>query len=254
MIFNTVETHQVIKFTDEFRKKQLSLHILLNNAGIMMCPFELSKDGIEVQFATNHVGHFLLTRRLLDILVQTKPSRIVNVSSDLHTKSYNGGIAFDTINDEKQYSKFKAYGQSKLANILFTRELVKRLNNSNVYINTLHPGVIATDLSRNMGFVKHLKGVLLSPDTGCLTSLYATTSPEVEEKQYNGEYFVTFVSYLLLSLPSSNILKQAPIGVIKQTSADATDVELMKKLWDFTEKLIIEKVGKEHLPDLPQAN
>jgi NAD(P)-dependent dehydrogenase (short-subunit alcohol dehydrogenase family) len=177
-------------FTDEFRQKNLPLHVLVNNAGIMMVPFELSKDGIELQLATNHVGHFLLTRRLLDILVKSKPSRVVNVSSRAHERPYSDGISFDRINDPKHYSKMGAYGQSKLANILFSRELTRRLNDDQVYVNSLHPGVVATELSRYNTLLKPFFAMALSPANGALTSLYCATSPEIETNKYHGEYFV----------------------------------------------------------------
>jgi NAD(P)-dependent dehydrogenase (short-subunit alcohol dehydrogenase family) len=182
---------KVVQFTDEFRQKELPLDILVNNAGIMMTPFELSVDGIEMQFATNYVGHFLLTRRLLDLLVASKPSRIVNVSSEGHRLCYSEGIAFGGLNEEQQYGRIGAYGQSKLANVLFTQELAKRLQHSGVFINALHPGEVATELARHLWFMQPLQYFMMSPDTGALTTLYAATSPEIEEKQLTGKYFVS---------------------------------------------------------------
>jgi WW domain-containing oxidoreductase len=118
----------------------------VNNAGVFLGPFQLSEDGIELQFATNHVGHFLLTRRLLDLLVASQPSRIVVVSSSAHGMAYTDGISFEKISDESHYSKWYAYGQSKLANILFSNQLASLLKDKNVFCNSLHPGVISTNI------------------------------------------------------------------------------------------------------------
>ncbi|KAJ1391022.1 Short-chain dehydrogenase/reductase SDR [Sesbania bispinosa] len=122
----------VKKFASEFNSSGLPLNILINNAGIMACPFMLSKDNIELQFATNHLGHFLLTNLLLDTMKETahesqKEGRIVNVSSDAHIFPYSEGIRFDKINDQSSYNNWRAYGQSKLANILHANELARRL-------------------------------------------------------------------------------------------------------------------------------
>ncbi|GKD77253.1 short-chain dehydrogenase TIC 32, chloroplastic-like protein, partial [Tanacetum coccineum] len=123
----------------------------------MMTPFMLSKDNIELQFATNHLGHFLLTHLLLDNMKKTarqskKEGRIVNLSSEAHRFTYPEGIRFDKINDEKQYSKYQAYGQSKLANILHANELTRHLKEEGTEItaNSLHPGVISTNLFRHI--------------------------------------------------------------------------------------------------------
>jgi NAD(P)-dependent dehydrogenase (short-subunit alcohol dehydrogenase family) len=183
-------------FTDEFRKKELPLHILVNNAGIAMVPFKLTEDGIEIVFATNYVGHFLLTRRLLDILVKSKPCRIVNVSSHAHQQCPNEGIPLDTFQDEKGYSGMKAYAYSKLANILFTKELTKRLKDEQVCSTSLHPGEVATEIWREWwsGLQFVLSKLLMSEDSGAVTTLYCATSPEVVEKKYHGSYFVSWTA------------------------------------------------------------
>ncbi|KAM7531833.1 hypothetical protein LguiB_035243 [Lonicera macranthoides] len=132
-------------FADHFKSLNLPLNILINNAGIMFCPYQLSEDGIEIQFATNHLGHFLLTNLLLDKMKETAKAsgiegRIVNLSSIAHQHTYFGGISFDRINDPKSYSDKKAYGQSKLANILHANELSRRLQGAatTCYV-ALHP-------------------------------------------------------------------------------------------------------------------
>ncbi|GAB2235655.1 hypothetical protein Droror1_Dr00026087 [Drosera rotundifolia] len=144
------------EFADNFNALKLPLNILINNAGIMFCPFQLSKDGIELQFATNHLGHFLLTNLLLENMKNTAKTsgiqgRIINLSSVAHTNTYEGGIRFDSINDEASYSDKKAYGQSKLANILHTNELSRRLKEegANITVNSVHPGLIFTNLFKH---------------------------------------------------------------------------------------------------------
>lgn len=127
----------VRNFSRRFHELESQLHILINNAGIMAIPKALTQDGIEMQLGTNHLGHFLLTNLLLDLLKAGAPSRIVVVSSVLHRIGY---INKDDLNSEKSYRKWIVYGQSKLANILFVRELSKRLQGTGVTANSLHPG------------------------------------------------------------------------------------------------------------------
>lgn len=115
----------------------------------MRCPKMLTKDGIELQLGTNHMAHFLLTNLLLDHLKQSAPSRIVNVSSLAHVR---GEIKLADLNSEQSYDSGKAYSQSKLANVLFTRELAKKLKDSGVTVNSLHPGIVHTELGRHMSF------------------------------------------------------------------------------------------------------
>lgn len=112
-----------------------------------------TKDGLELQIGTNHFGHFLLTNLLLDMLKASAPSRIINVSSHAHKF---GKINRDDIHLVKSYSRWGAYGQSKLANVLFTRELAKRLKGTNVTANSLHPGAVKTELARHLGFLQYL--------------------------------------------------------------------------------------------------
>ncbi|KAL2088657.1 hypothetical protein ACEWY4_015556 [Coilia grayii] len=123
------------------------LDILINNAGIMMCPKWRTEEGFEMQFGVNHLGHFLLTNSLLELLKKSAPSRVVTVSSLAHEK---GEIHFEDINLDKDYDPLKSYRQSKLANVLFTRELSRRLSGSGVTVYSLHPGVIRTELGRHL--------------------------------------------------------------------------------------------------------
>nr|XP_016940490.1 retinol dehydrogenase 13 [Drosophila suzukii] len=181
-------------FADGFKQEQNKLHILINNAGIMDCPKMLTKDGFEMQIGVNHMGHFLLTLLLLDVLKSSAPSRIVVLSSIAHRF---GRIKRDDLNSEKSYDRKMAYCQSKLANILFTRELSKRLEGTGVTVNALHPGVVNTELFRNTPFLGSKIGkILIAPfiwifiktaRNGAQTSLYAALDPSLEN--VSGKYF-----------------------------------------------------------------
>ncbi|XP_074588082.1 short-chain dehydrogenase TIC 32 B, chloroplastic-like [Curcuma longa] len=159
--------NSVREFSDRFLSMDLPLNILINNAGVMHCPFELSVDDIEMQFATNHMGHFLLTNLLLPKIKSTAEEtgiegRIVNLSSADHLTTYRGGISFEKINDEAAYNAKLAYGQSKLANILHANELARRLREegANVTANSVDPGLTMTNLGRHL---TTFAGMLLKP-------------------------------------------------------------------------------------------
>ncbi|WJX91571.1 Short-chain dehydrogenase TIC 32, chloroplastic [Trifolium repens] len=221
----------VRKFASEFNSSSLPLNILINNAGICAPVFTLSKDNIELQFATNYLGHFLLTNLLLDTMKKTaceskKEGRIINVSSDGHNYTYPEGIVFDKINDESSYQRWKAYGQSKLANILHANELARHLKEDGVDItaNSLHPGCIYTNIvSPEVGKtipkdMLNMLGdyVLKNVQQGAATTCYVALNPQV--KGISGKYF-----------SDSNVA---------EPSSQATDIDLAKKLWDFSLKLI----------------
>ncbi|KAJ4973468.1 hypothetical protein NE237_006642 [Protea cynaroides] len=218
----------VRKFASDFHSSGLPLNILINNAGVMATPFTLSQDNIELQFATNHIGHFLLTNLLLETMKSTahkskNEGRIVNVSSDSHQRSYPEGIRFDKINDESGYSGWRAYGQTKLANILHASELNRHLKEEGVDItaNSLHPGAIATNILRHHSL---LNGLLLSlgkylvknVQQGAATTCYVALHPQV--KGVGGEFFVD-------------------CNIAKPTS-QAKDLKLAKELWEFSMSLI----------------
>jgi len=231
----------VKEFASAFRAKGLPLHILLNNAAVMACPYSLTEDGIEMQFGTNHIGHFYLTSLLFDLLDQAQPARIVTVSSMAHKWwSPAEGIHFETINDEAGYAWTKSYGQSKLANILFTRELSRRTAGRKIFPNTLHPGGVNTDVNRHLfgrlpgwlnSIVTPLSGLwLYSAAQGALTQLYLATSPEVEETDTRGQFYV-------------------PIAKKSSPLAAALDDVLALKLWDFSVSLLKEKVPDFEVPE-----
>lgn len=154
----------------------------------MAIPKCQTKDGLEMQIGTNHFGHFLLTNLLLDLLKASAPSRIINVSSLAHKI---GKINRDDINSEKSYNKWQAYGQSKLANILFTRELSKRLAGSGVVANSLHPGAVRTELSRHLSvlswFLAPFRILYKTPRSGAQTTLAVAIDPDYET--VTGKYF-----------------------------------------------------------------
>lgn len=172
----------------DFKAKYSNLHVLINNAGIITKKRVLTEDKLETQFAVNHLAYFLLTHLLLDTLKATAPARIVNVSSQAH---HRASIDFDDLQSERSYRGTHVYAWTKLANVLFTYELSRRLEGTQVTANCLHPGVIATKLiadylPRPLRFMTQIIGA--SPAKGAQTPLYLATSPEVEG--VTGKYFV----------------------------------------------------------------
>jgi NAD(P)-dependent dehydrogenase (short-subunit alcohol dehydrogenase family) len=179
MICDLSSQTQIRKLAKEFKQKHDRLDLLVNNAGVILTRRRVTEDGIESTFAINHLAYFLLTNLLLDLIKQSAPARIVNVSSTVHSSAT---IDFNDLQAERSYSGMRAYGQSKLANVLFTYELARRLEGSNVTVNCLHPGVIATNIFRDIsGLVGTASKLFLkSPKRGAETSIYVATSPEVE--------------------------------------------------------------------------
>lgn len=190
----------VMRVADEFRSKYDRLDVLINNAGAIIFTYEMSKDGLEMTFALNHMSYFTLTNALLDLLIATgKPhhkARVVNVSSILHARY---PLDFDHLQLTKsRYNGYKAYCQSKLMNVMFTYELNKRLQaqHAPVTVNTLHPGVIKSGFAKNN--TKGIWGIVMpiflplyfwriSPEEGAKTQIYLASSPEVED--VTGKYF-----------------------------------------------------------------
>jgi len=199
------------------------IDILLNNAGIMACPKGLTEDGFELQIGTNHFGHFLLTNLLMPLIKRAAPgARIVNVSSAAHEM---GAMHWDDINFEKtKYRPIVAYGQSKLANVLFTRELARKGEGSGVTAYSLHPGVIATELGRNIGdsfgalgacIMSCSRPFIKTVESGAQTSLYCCLDESLAEE--SGKYY-------------SDCRE-------KQPAVQATSDEDAKRLWQISEKL-----------------
>lgn len=213
--FSSVRT-----FADAFHEKYEKLDILVNNAGFISLDRQTTKDGLERQFGVNHIGHFLLTMKLIDLFEDD--GRIVNVASGAHK---TGNIHFEDINLTKGFNVIKAYSQSKLANVLFTRELAKRLKSKNITVNCCHPGAVATNIgiSRETGFGKTITGMLKpffqTPEQGARTAIFLATSEEV--KEITGEYFYKCK--------------------IAKSSIKSKDMDLAKRLFEFSEQIVGEK-------------
>ncbi|MBP3952488.1 SDR family oxidoreductase [Bacillus sp. YZJH907-2] len=206
------------------------LDVLVNNAAIISTKRQETVDGFELQFGVNHLAPFLLTNLLLDKLKESAPSRIINVSSGAYKF---GKISFNDLQSTKGYRTFKAYGQSKLANILFTYELARRLEGSEVTANTLHPGAVSTNLGidRQTGFgktiVKMLKPFFQTPAEGASTAIYLATADEIAT--ISGTYFIN--------------KKQV------KTNAQTHDEALAKRLWSVSEELVGLNTGKKHISE-----
>ena len=179
------------QLADDFKAEHQRLDVLVNNAGALMLSRQETVDGIEMTFALNHLSYFLLTNLLLDVLKSSSPSRIVNVSSDSH---HNAQLDFEDLQNQKRYRGYKAYGRSKLANLLFTYELARRLEGTGVTVNGLHPGLVATGfLATNNGlkgrvFNFFVRRVGRSVERGARTVTYLATSSDVES--VTGGYFM----------------------------------------------------------------
>ena len=208
---------EINKLADNIKNKYSKLDVLINNAGLIINEHRFSADGYEYTFALDHLAYFILTGLLLDLLKTSSNSRIVNVSSAAHL---GGNIDFADLMGEKKYSPGKAYCQAKLANVLFTYELSKRLTGSNITVNCLQPGTVRTgfgsDLTGVWGIaMKMLKPFLISPEMGAQTLIYLATSPEIEN--ITGKYFY----------------KKTP----KASSKKSYNSETSILLWNISEKL-----------------
>lgn len=199
--------------------KYSSLDVLVNNAGAFYSERQVSKDGLEMTFALNHIGYFLLTNLLLETLKRTKNSRIVSVSSGAHL---SGKMNFDDLQFEKKFNGWQAYSDSKLANVLFTKELSRRLAGTGVTANCLHPGFVKTGFANGssgfLGLALNLaKNILaITPEKGAETMIYLSSSQEVAN--VTGEYF-----------DKKKIAKVNP---------QALDSSISKRLWEVSEKLV----------------
>ncbi|KAL4237833.1 Retinol dehydrogenase 13 [Mactra antiquata] len=208
-------------FADKVNKEEKHVDILINNAGVMSCPKQLTKEGFEWQLGVNYLGHFLLTNLLLDKLKQSSQGRVINVVSPLYKKS---NINFTDLNSMEYYDPKEAYGQSKLALVLFTLELSRLLEGTNVTVNCVNPGVVKSEIGRHLplgqstlssGFLSPLTWLLMkTPLQGAQTSIYLAVSPEVEK--VSGKYFAKY--------------KQEPI------TENGLDEETARRMWLISEK------------------
>lgn len=227
-------------FSKLYKEEQNRLDSLVLNAGIMVPPFQTTVDGLESQIGVNHFGHFLLTQELLPLLQDTAASSsgvatIVSVSSAAHFDSYPEGIklSIDALNDEASYNRVKAYGQSKLANVLFAQELSERVSESNILVNAIHPGGVDTDLMRHAldvmesyagravaNWIKTsvISSMIWTPRDAALTQVYAAVG--LKDSKITGKYF-------------------HPIARLnKPCAVHATNATLQKSLWEMTQAFV----------------
>ena len=204
-------------FVNLFKKGHSHLDILVNNAGFISLDRQETEEGLERQFGINHVGHFLLTMSLLDLMGEG--GRIVNVASGAHK---TGKIHFNDINLTKGFNVITAYSQSKLANVLFTRELARRVKDRGITVNCCHPGAVATNIGidRDTGFGKTvtrlLKPFFQTPEQGARTAIFLASDDSVSD--VTGEYFYKCK--------------------VARSSKRSKDMELAKKLFEFSEELV----------------
>ncbi|OMH86010.1 Retinol dehydrogenase 14 [Zancudomyces culisetae] len=190
MELNLSSFDSIKKFVDSFKAEYSKLNLLVNNAGVMMCPYMTTEDGLEMQVGTNHVGHFMLTSGLLEEIKAAKRARIVVLAS---TAQFRSNYEKSLILDSSKYNKVTQYGLSKLANVMFTTELAKRLQGTGVTVNAVHPGIVNTNLARHLEITKSsvvqhiLSLLLLTPAAGSLTSVKVALSPDLEGA--TGKYF-----------------------------------------------------------------
>ena len=207
------------QLVENFQHHSTHLHVLINNAGGSFPGRRETVDGLEMTFAVNYLAPFLLTHVLLDVLKASAPARIVNVSSESHQSS---SIKMDDLQGMKGYRSLNTYGQSKLAVVMFTYELARRLEGTGVTVNCLHPGFVATNFGQSSTApvirtaVKFISRFGMSPEEGAKTSIYLASSPEVEG--VTGKYFVK-------SIP-------------KRSAAISYDESLQRQLWEQSAKLV----------------
>ena len=222
VVFDLADLSSVRRGATELLEQAPRLDVLVNNAGLVLTQRAETVDGYEATLATNHLGPFLLTNLLVDRIRASAPSRIVNVASTAHSVA-RGGISFDDLQSVQHYRPMRVYGQSKLANMLFTLELARRLEGSGVTANSLHPGTVRTgyggdgDARGLLAFgIKIGSPFFLSPAKGARTSVYLASSPDVAG--VSGEYFV----------------KCKP----KRPKPWAQDADAAQRLWQVSEQLV----------------
>ena len=208
----------------ELKEMARYFHVsLINNAGVMMCPYSKTEDGFEIQMGTNHLGHFALTGQLMSLLKKTSGARIVVTSSAAHRM---GKIDLADLNwENRKYNKSRAYGDTKLANLLFMNELIDRFGNDpdSPKVTAAHPGWTRTDLQRHAGGVRFMNAFLSQgPDMGVLPTLRAAIDPDAQPGDYYGpDRFMEMHGY--------------PVKV--KSSGRSKDREAARQLWDLSEKM-----------------
>ena len=217
MIADLESQSEIRRLAAEFLAAGKPLHVLMNNAGVFNMKRALTSDGLEEVFAVNHLAYFMLTLLLLDRIKESAPARIINIASDLHQRAT---LKFDDLGGERSYGGMSSYGQSKLANVLFTYELARRLAGTGVTVNCVHPGAVATNLAKNNGALaavawKIIGTFMKSPENGARTQIYLASSREVEG--VTGKYFIDS--------------KEA------RSSAESHDVTVARRLWEVSAKM-----------------
>jgi NAD(P)-dependent dehydrogenase (short-subunit alcohol dehydrogenase family) len=222
ILADLADPDEIQQAVTQFKEKFDKLDVLINNAGLVLSKRIITPLRYEKTFAVNHLGHFLLTSLLLDLLIESAPSRIINVSSGVHTTA---DLNLDDINQSSNYRSYRAYANSKLANLLFTYELARRLEGTGVTVNALHPGFVRTNFGRRgrKWYTRILFDIArifaISVEKGAKTSIYLASSPEV--KEVTGKYFY----------------KSKPV----KSSKPSYDREAQKKLWELSENAFKDK-------------
>ncbi len=230
-------------FAEKFSQQFQSLDLLINNAGVMHLPYRTTADGFEMQFGTNHLGHFALTGLLLPVILRTPKARVVTISSGLH---HSGHINFDDLNGKTSYNEYKAYSQSKLANLLFTYELQRKFeaHGSDAIAVAAHPGFSATNLqfgaARMTGSILRERmmqvanGLLAqSAAMGALPTLMAATSPTLHGGEYTGP---------------NGVMEMRGYPMVAKSNAESYDVNVAQHLWTVSEQM----TGVQYEPQFHQ--
>lgn len=219
MVADLASQRQIRRLVDDFRNRYEKLHLLINNAGVSMEKRTLTEDRIEYTFAVNHLACFLLTTQLMDPLTAAEEGRIVNVSSGAHR---HVTMNFSNLQGEKKFKHWQQYSQTKLANILFTYELARRLDGTGITANSIQPGLVKTEIWNKIGestlkkfFVRLISPFMQTPKDGAKTLIYAATAPEL--KHVSGRHFAKCQE----SIPTDE--SQDPLHALK--------------LWEISEKL-----------------
>jgi NAD(P)-dependent dehydrogenase (short-subunit alcohol dehydrogenase family) len=223
MELDLANLESVEKFAENFKKDYSRLDLLVNNAGVMIPPYSKTNDGFELQFGTNHLGHYALTGLLLEVLLRTEGARIVNVSSGAHKV---GNLDFEDLTWEKRrYSPWRAYGDSKISNLYFTYELDRKLkeHDLDLPVTAAHPGYTATELQRNMGLFEFLNNIFAQDvSMGALPTLRAAT----EDGLKGGEYF-----------GPNGFMEMRGYPVRVESNDLSKDEAIAKRLWEVSEQL-----------------
>ena len=208
---------QVRRAAAEFRERHDRLHVLVNNAGAIEPRRKLTEDGLDRTFATNHLGTFLLTTRLLDVIRASVPARIINVASSSHAR---GPLDFSDLDSAENWAMMRAYGRSKLGNVMFSHELARRLHGSGVTANAMHPGLVATNFGQGVRWMRLgitlARWFMVSPRDSGADVLHLATSPDLDG--VSGAYFVR--------------REQRP------SSEFSRDVQIQQRLWTASEVLV----------------